>query len=138
MSIYFDHFQNMFWKWSQLTPICDQNILDSDVSLKGVVLNSFDGDSLLLHLIQMSAWQADSSRIKQNQRWKERWQSCQGSIVTSSMYKVLSPSLSYVMTLEGLLFVWNCLHVKMMSQPSSPKSIYTVAHNFKGLSILTG
>jgi hypothetical protein len=42
----------------------------------------------------------------------------------SSMYEALSPSLSYVMTLKGLLFVWNCLHVKMTSQPSSPKSIY--------------
>jgi hypothetical protein len=31
MSIYFDYFQNNFWKWSQLTPIRDQNILDSDV-----------------------------------------------------------------------------------------------------------
>jgi hypothetical protein len=30
MSIYFDHFQNMFWKWSQLPPIRDQNILDSE------------------------------------------------------------------------------------------------------------
>jgi hypothetical protein len=30
MSIYYDDFQNMFWKWSQLPPIRDQNILDSD------------------------------------------------------------------------------------------------------------
>jgi hypothetical protein len=32
MSIYFDYFQNKFWKWSQLPPIRDQNILDSDVA----------------------------------------------------------------------------------------------------------
>jgi hypothetical protein len=55
---------------------------------------------------------------------------CRGSIVTSSMYEALSPSLSFVMTLEGLLFVWNCLHVKMTSQPSSPLNLFTVAHNF--------
>jgi hypothetical protein len=45
----------------------------------------------------------------------------------SSMYEALSPSLSFVMPLEGLLFVWNCLHIKMTSQPSSPPNLFTVA-----------